>query len=130
MNWFIKLSSSFKVAIISALLTVIAFLALMFGYFVNQPDLPNGVLAGGALGSLTYLLLGIVARFDDDRKLPILTIVVTVVRFILIAALLLVAALLQYQYEYKVMNVFAVLGGYIISLIVYIVILLIEKKHV
>lgn len=130
MNWFIKLSSSFKVAIISALLTVIAFLGLLFGYFINQPDLPNGVLAGGALGSLTYLILGIVEKFDEERRIPILTIVVTVVRFLLIAALLLVAALLQYQYGYKVMNVFTVLGGYIISLIVYIVILLIEKKHV
>ena len=130
MNWFIKLSNSFKVALISALITVIAFLVMVFGYFIDQPDLPNGVLAGGLLGSITYLILGMVERFDEKRKVLVLTIVLTIVRFLLIGALLLVAALLQYQYELKVMNVFTVLGGYIISLLVYIVIMLIEKKHV
>ena len=130
MNWFIKLSDSYKVAIISCFITIIAFLALVFGYFINQPDLPNGVLAGGFLGSLTYLLLGIAEKFDKDNRIPILTILITIIRFILIGALLLVAALLQFKYEYKAMNVFTVLGGYVISLLVFIVILLKERKHV
>ena len=130
MNWFINLSSSFKVAVISGLVTIIAFLGMMFGYFINQPGLPNGVLVGGILGSLSYLALGFAENFDAKRRLPIMTIIITVIRFILIGALLLVATLLEYQQNIKIFNVFAVLGGYIISLIVYIVILLVEKKHV
>ena len=130
MTWFNKLSSSFKTALLSLLVTVVTFLGLLFGYFINQPDLPNGVLAGGLLGSISYLLIGIAERIDEKKRLPVWTIVFTVIRFVLIAALVVVSACLQFKLGYKVMNVFAVVGGYAISLIIYIVISLIEKKHV
>ena len=130
MTWFNKLSSSFKTALLSLLVTVVAFLGLLFGYFINQPDLPNGVLAGGLLGSISYLSIGIAERIDEKKRLPVWTIIFTVIRFILIATLVVVSAYLQFKLGYKVMNVFAVVGGYAISLIIYIVISLIEKKHV
>lgn len=130
MTWFNKLSSSFKTAVLSLLVTIIIFLGLIFGYFINQPDLPNGVLAGGMLGSISYLLIGIAERIDEKKRLPIWTIIFTVIRFLLIAALVVISAYLQFKLGYKVMNVFAVVGGYAISLIIYIVISLIEKKHV
>ena len=130
MTWFNKLSSSFKTALLSLLVTVVAFLGLLFGYFINQPDLPNGVLAGGLLGSISYLSIGIAERIDEKKRLPVWTIIFTVIRFILVAVLVVISALLQFKLGYKVMNVFAVVGGYAISLIIYIVISLIEKKHV
>ena len=130
MTWFNKLSGSFKTAVLSLLVTIIVFLGLIFGYFINQPDLPNGVLAGGMLGSISYLLIGIAERIDEKKRLPIWTIIFTVIRFLLIAALVIISAYLQFKLGYKVMNVFAVVGGYAISLIIYIVISLIEKKHV
>ena len=130
MTWFNKLSNSFKTAVLSLLVTIIVFLGLIFGYFINQPDLPNGILAGGLLGSLSYLLIGIAEKIDEKKRLPIWTIVFTIIRFILIAALVAVSAYLQFKLGYKVMNVFTVVGGYAISLIIYIVITLLEKKHV
>ena len=130
MTWFVKLSNSFKVTIISGFITVIAFLGMVFGYFINQPGLPNGVLAGGLLGTLSYLLMGLVEKRDENRNSAVLTILVTILRFILIGALLIVAALLEYKFNNKMLNVFAVLGGYLISLIVYLVVILLEKKHV
>ena len=130
MTWFNKLSGSFKTAVLSLLVTITVFLGLIFGYFINQPDLPNGILAGGLLGSLSYLLIGIAEKIDEKKRLPIWTIVFTIIRFILIAALVAVSAYLQFKLGYKVMNVFTVVGGYAISLIIYIVITLLEKKHV
>ena len=130
MTWFNKLSSPFKTALLSTLVVVIVFLGFIFGYFTDQPDLPNGILAGGLLGSISYLLLGIAEMIDEKKQLPVWTIIFTVLRFILIAALVVVSALLQFKLGYKVMNVFTVVGGYAISLIIYIVISLLEKKHV
>ena len=130
MTWFNKLSSSFKTALLSLLVTIVIFFGLIFGYFINQPDLPNGVLAGGILGSISYLLIGIAERIDEKKHVPLWTIIFTVIRFILIAALVVISAYLQFKLGYKVMNVFAVVGGYAISLIIYIMISLIEKKHV
>ena len=130
MTWFNKLSSSFKTAVLSLCVTVIAFLGMIFGYFINQPDLPNGILAGGLLGSLSYLLIGIAERIDEKKCLPIWVIIFTIIRFLLIATLVVVSALLQFKFGYRVMNVFTVLGGYLITLIIYIVICLLEKRHV
>lgn len=130
MTRFNKLSSPFKTALLSTLVVVIAFIGFIFGYFTAQPDLPNGILAGGLLGSISYLLLGIAEMIDEKKQLPVWTIIFTVLRFILIAALVVVSALLQFKLGYKVMNVFTVVGGYAISLIIYIVISLLEKKHV
>ena len=130
MIWFNKLSSSFKTAILSSIVIVVVFLGLIFGYFINQPDLPNGILAGGLLGSISYLLIGIAERIDEKKRLPIWTIVFTIIRFLLIAGLVVISALLQFKFGYKVMNVFTVLGGYFITLIIYIVISLKEKRHV
>ena len=130
MIWFNKLSSSFKTAILSSIVIIVIFLGLIFGYFINQPDLPNGILAGGLLGSISYLLIGIADIIDEKKHLPIWTIVFTIIRFLLIAGLVVISALLQFKFGYKVMNVFTVLGGYFITLIVYIVISLKEKRHV
>ena len=129
-NWLSELSLLFKVSILSLIVTIVSLLALLFGYFINQPDLPNGLLAGGFLGSLSYLLLGIAERIDEKKKTPVWTIVFTIIRFVLIGSLLVVAALLQFKYEYKAINVFTVLGGYMISLVVYIILMSLEKKHV
>ena len=129
-KWFAELSNSFKVSLLSLLVTIVGLLGLMFGYFIKQPDLPNGLLAGGLLGSLSYLLIGIGEKLDDKKQNAVWTIVFTIIRFVLIAALLFLAALLQFKYGYKAINVFTVLAGYMLSLIVYIVLLLLEKKRV
>ena len=129
-NWLSELSLLFKVSILSLIVTIVSLLALLFGYFINRPDLPNGLLAGGFLGSLSYLLLGIAERIDEKKKTPVWTIVFTIIRFVLIGSLLVVAALLQFKYGYKAINVFTVLGGYMISLVVYIILMSLEKKHV
>lgn len=130
MTWLNKLSNPFKVALLSLFAVIVVFLGLVFGYFINLQDLPNGLLAGGLLGSLSYLIIGFIERIEEKKHLLVWTVIFTIIRFLLIGGLLFLAALLQYKYGYKVMNVFTVLGGYLISLIVYIIVLVLEKKHV
>ena len=129
-KWFIELSNTYKTALISTFVTIIAYLSLVFAYFINQNDLPNGLIVGGLLGSLSYLVLGLVEKEDKNRQKPIWTIIVTIIRYLLIGGLIALSTYLQFKTDYKIFNVFTVLGGYFISLIVYIVIVLIERKHV
>lgn len=129
-KWFIELSNTYKTALISTFVTIIAYLSLVFAYFINQNDLPNGLIVGGLLGSLSYLVLGIVEKEDKNHQKPIWTIIVTIIRYLLIGGLIALSTYLQFKTDYKIFNVFTVLGGYFISLIVYIVIVLIERKHV
>ena len=129
-NRFIGLANTYKTALISGVIVIIGFLGLLYGYFNNHPDLPNGFLAGGLLGSLSYLFMGIVDKKDEQKQKPVLSIVVTIVRFLLIGGLIALSVYFQFKTDYKVMNVFLVIGGYFVSLITYIIIVLIEKKHV
>ena len=129
-QWLNNLSSYYKTAFLSLIAVIIAYLGLLFGYFINQPDLPNGLLAGGLLGVISYFFLGVVDKIDEQKEKPVWSIVITIVRYLCIAALVAIAALLQYKYSLKVMNPFLVVGGYLISLIFYILVVLKEKKHV
>lgn len=129
-KWFSELSNTYKTSLISGIVILIGFLGLTFGYFIGRPDLPNGFLAGGLIGAPMYFLLGLVNKKEEAKQKPILSIVIIIVRFLLLAGLLTLSALLQFKYQYKILNTFLVLAGYFVSFITYIIIVLIEKKHV
>ena len=57
-----------------------------------------------------------------------ISILINVIRFILIAIIAFVFALLEYVYFIKIANIFDILGGYLIPLVVYIIVLLIKKE--
>ena len=105
-NWFVKLSSTYKAAFISTLVILAAFLSLIFGYFNELADIPNGVLAGGLIGILSLVFKGLAEKADAKRQKPIWTIVVSVSRYLLIGILIVVSAILQYQFGYKIFNLF------------------------
>ena len=129
-NWFTKLSLLYKTALVSFIAVILVFLALIFGYFVNKPYLPNGLILGGCIGVLSYLALALVDKHDENSKKPVFTIVITIVRYLLIAAAVVLSALSQYKWGYKIFNLFTLMGGYLISLVVYLIITLAEKKNV
>ena len=129
-KWFVGLTNLNKTAFISSILVVIGYLALLFGYFVGMPDLPNGFIAGGVLGSLSYFAIGLVDKLDAEKEKPVWTIILTIIRYLLIGGLIVLAAFLQFKTDYKILNVFTVLGGYSVALITYVIVLLVERKNV
>ena len=129
-KWFTNLTNTYKTAFISIVIVIVGYLALLFGYFVDMIDLPNGFIAGGLLGSLSYLAMGFVEKIDEKKDKPVWTIIVTIIRYLLIGGLVVLAAFLQFKMNYRILNVFTVLGGYFVALMTYVVILLIERKHV
>ena len=129
-KWFSELTNAFKTAFVSRFIVIIAFLATTFGYFVNMSDIPNGIIAGGLIGSVSYLFMGLAEKHDAKNVKATWTIIVSIIRYFLIGSFIVVAALIQYNLGYKIFNLFAVVGGYLISLATYVIILLMEKKNV
>ena len=107
-----------------------AYLALIFGYFINYPDIPNGLILGGGIGVASYFILGVVDKRDKEKNKPVLTIIVTILRYLLIVAAIVLSALCQFKWAYKIFNLFSLVGGYLIPLIVYIIVTLVERKNV
>ena len=129
-NWFKSLSIYYKTFFIGSLVLIVAFGAAFFCYFNGMYDVPNGVLAGGFLGMLSNFLLGLSDKHDFEHKKPTLAIIISISRFLLIAILLLVSAILEYRLNYKLFNLFATVGGYLISPATFVVIALMERKNV
>ena len=127
-NWYTKLSIAYKATFVSFIASIVVYLALIFAYFIDKSDIPNGLILGGGLGVLSYLLIGVVEKYDEKRQKPVLTVVVTILRYI--AASIILSALSYYKWGYKIFNLFSLVGGYLIPLIVYIIITLVERKNV
>ena len=129
-NWYIKLSTTYKATLVSFVAVVVVYLCLIFGYFTGHADIPNGLILGGGVGVVSYLALALVEKHDKENETFVLTIIVTVLRYLLLAAALVLSALAQFKWGYKIFNLFTLMGGYLIPLITYLVFTLVERKNV
>ena len=129
-KWFLNLSISYRAALLSSLLVLVGVLGTIFCYFNKHPDIPNGLIIGGLVGILSYLLMGLVEGHDEKNGKLVLTIIVMVIRFVLIALLIVLTALLWYKAHYNIFNLFSEIIGYSLSLISFITIYLTERRDV
>lgn len=129
-TWYQNLSISRKVLFVSAIAVVVTYLSLIFGYFVNLSQLPNGLIVGGLVSLFAHLALTLTEKKDEENNKPTLTIVITIVRFIVIGVLIFLAIYLEYELNVKAINVFTLIGGYLIPFIAYLIIYLAERKNV
>ena len=129
-KWYLQLSRTYKTAVLSLFVTFVCYLGVIFGYFIDLMGLPNGIALGGLIGSLSYLFMGLAEQKDEKSEKLVRTIIVTIIRFVLIGLFIALSIFLEYSLNIKVFNVFAVVGGYFIALLVYIILTLKEKQDV
>ena len=126
-DWYRQLKLEYKVALWSALVISSAIILTIPCFFFSLMEIPQGIALGGGVGILTYLFLGLAENDEDQKKSMILTIVVIIVRFLVIAGVLFLAGWLYYAQGVKAFNIFAVIGAYIISIKLNIILVRKEK---
>ena len=126
-DWYRQLKLEYKVALWSALIISSAIILTIPCFFFSLMEIPQGIALGGGVGILTYLFLGLAENNEDQKKSMVLTIVVIIVRFLVIAGVLFLAGWLYYAQGVKAFNIFAVIGAYIISIILNIILARKEK---
>lgn len=126
-DWYRQLKLEYKVALWSALVISLAIILTIPCFFFSLMEIPQGIALGGGVGILTYLFLGLAENDEDQKKSMVLTIVVIIVRFLVIAGVLFLAGWLYYAQGVKAFNIFAVIGAYIISIILNIILVRKEK---
>lgn len=126
-DWYRQLKLEYKVALWSALVISSAIILTIPCFFISLMEIPQGIALGGGVGILTYLFLGLAENDEDQKKSMVLTIVVIIVRFLVIAGVLFLAGWLYYAQGVKAFNIFAVIGAYVISIILNIILVRKEK---
>ena len=122
-QWYLKLSASYKTAVISALITIVLTCLSLLFILCNLLEIPLGILLGGAIGSISYLFFGLSEKTFNGNKAGLgLTILIIVVKFLVLAIVLLFAGYLYYGLGQHIFNLFAIVGGYFISIICNIII--------
>ena len=129
-SWLSELSINLKTVVLSSIAILVIYLCLIFGYFVNLKDIPNGFLLGGIVGIASFLLMALADKLDNKKDKPTFAIIFIVIRFILIGAIIILVALMNYQWNINIFNIFTVVGGYFVPLIINIIIYVMERKNV
>lgn len=129
-SWLSKLSINLKTVVLSIGAVLFVYLCLIFGYFIDLKDIPNGLLLGGIVGIAGFLLMSLADKLDEDKTKPIFAIIFIIIRFILIGAIIVLVALMNYRWNINLFNIFAVVGGYFIPLVINIIVYVAERKNV
>lgn len=123
-----KLNIYYSVALFTFITSVIIVLGMIPLFLNKWGEIPQGLILGSLVGILSYLVLGIVEGMDEKKKKVAITIVIIAARFLLIGLTIALAATLYYYKGYKIFNVFAVLGGYLLTTLWLLIINLMNKK--
>lgn len=128
-KWYRHLSIEFKTVILSTIITIGLIILMIPLFFLSWMEIPLGILLGGGIGIITYLFLGLLNNKDKPVKSIVLTIIVITLRLLVIAGILFLVGWLYYSKDIKLFNIFAVVGGYFISLVANIILVIREKNR-
>ena len=126
--WYLELKIEYRVVVWSLIAIIGLFVSTIPCYFFSLMEIPQGILLGGFLGIIIYLLLGLFDNKDKPKKSLIITSIIISVRLLLIAGILFLVGWLYYGLGFKAFNIFAVMFGYFVSLAVNII--LVEREKV
>ena len=115
-KWYSSLDICYKTAFISAIVLLVAVAGTTCLFFLGWREIPLGIILGCSVSIISYLLMGIVNVKAKPNKVTG-TIIITIIRFILIAAVIFMSAWFYYKLNLRLFNVFAVAGSYFIPTI-------------
>ena len=118
-----------KTFVISFIVSLGLFICMIPLIIFNWGEIPFGLLLGEFVSYLSYFVLGFVVKSKPtSKKSNSLIVTVLIVRVLILAIVSVGAAFLYYKYNHRIFNLFAVMGGYFIPLIVLIILVIKEKK--
>ncbi len=121
-DWYRQLRLEYKVVVWSLIVIGTLMLLAIPCYFFSLMEIPNGVALGGGIAVILYLILGLCDTEEKSKKSLVITVVILIIRFLIIAGLLFLVGWLYYKIGFKAFNIFAVAGGYLIPLPVHMIV--------
>lgn len=125
---FLIKSPLFKTFLYSIILGIISLISAIPLSFVGYWNIPLGIFVGLLINGGAYLLLYLSEEKESMTHSVKITMLINILRFVVLAIFAFGFAVLEYVFYIKSANVFAIVGGYLASLVIYIIVVLIERK--
>ncbi|MFA6675529.1 MAG: hypothetical protein WCS49_01445 [Bacilli bacterium] len=125
---YLKLNIYYQVSLWSLISLFLLLVMTSWLFFVGYLDIPLGIVLGGLIGTTSYFVLALIDKKELETHHSIGSIIVAIARVLALLAAMLLAAYLYYQLNIKILNIFAIMGGYLLPLIV-LLILTLQKKR-
>jgi len=125
---YLKLNIYYQVSLWSLISLFLLLVMTSWLFFVGYIDIPLGIILGGLIGVASYFILALIDKKELEKHHSFGSIIVAIGRILLLLVAMIVAAYLSYQLNIKVLNIFAIMGGYLLPLIVLLILTLKKKR--
>ena len=79
-DWYLGLRFEYKIAFWSLVSVVAITICLIPLWFFSLMEVPQGILLGGSVGVITYLLLGLFNNPEKQKQSLVITTIIMIVR--------------------------------------------------
>ncbi len=129
MKKFKALNIFLQTFICSLILIIVVFLCMIPLIIFGYGDIAYGFVLGGFISIMGDLVLGLMTnKHNDDRKYAKKTVAVLVIRLVVLALVLVGASVLYYLFNIELFNIFSIVVGYFIPLLVLLLLSVLERK--
>lgn len=128
-NWCRRLNIEHQTTVWSIIVTLVLTLLMVPLFFLSWMEIPLGFILGSSIGIITYFLLGL---FNNKSKIKMalsMTITIMIIRLLVIGGILFLVGWLYYAKDIRIFNIFAVVGGYFMTIVINIIVVRKEKTR-
>ena len=118
MNFLKKLDHNLLTAIILVSVGLLGFLASCFLISTDLQDIPFGFLLAGGFIAVVHVISYLFSIIDRKRATATFTIIAMALRLVLLLLALIFIALMNYEWNIKLFNMFVFVGMYTLGIIV------------
>ena len=119
-----------KTFVVSAGISLLVFFLLIPLFFFNLGEISFGLLIGEFVSFASYFVLGIFENKYPKEKRGITGMVTTlIIRVIILSIVCVLDGFLYYKLNQRIFNLFAIVGGYMIPLVVFIIFNILERRR-
>jgi hypothetical protein len=119
MNFLRKLDNHTFTALVSEIVSLLAFAASSFLIPTSNFDIPFGFMFSGGVVAIVYLLSSFLIKLDEKKESAVWSIVSIILRLVVFAAVTIILCFMTYVWGVKVLNVFTFIGLYTFSTVVF-----------
>ena len=121
-DWYQKLKIEYQIVFWSLLSLAVIMLATIPCYFFGYMDIPLGISLGMGISILIYLFLGIFNNPNKQKRSFAISILILSIRLLIIGGVAFLDGWLYYQKQIRIFNIFGLLGGYLIPVVINLII--------